>query len=239
MKDDIFMYHSVISPMLNIGLLDPKKIINLTLEYYQKNKSDIPIASLEGYIRQIAGWREFQRSLYVFKYKDIVQSNSPNNNRKFKDIAKWYNGETGIAPVDNEIKKAMNYGYSHHIVRLMIFMNFFILLEIEPYEIYKWFMEVVSIDAYSWVMIPNIYSMGYFYTKAMTKPYISSSNYILKMSNYKKDGYWEVVWDALYHNFIEQKPPTYTFFYKRTMKKNKEFDDIANDFKKQYTIIQN
>ncbi len=237
MENDTFMYHSVISPMLNIGLLDPRKIIKMTLEYYEKNKSTIPLASVEGYIRQIAGWREYQRGLYMFKYNDIIKSNIPNNQRKFKDIKQWYKGETGIHPVDNEIKKALKYGYAHHIVRLMIFMNFFILLEIDPYEIYKWFMEVVSIDAYSWVMVSNIYTMGFFYNKAMSKPYISSSNYILKMSNYKKDGKWDTIWDSLYHDFVMNKPQAYTFFYKRTNKKNKEYDfKTGREFKNEFTI---
>ncbi len=235
MENDTFMYHSVISPMLNIGLLDPKKLLNLTLDYYKKNKS--PISSVEGYIRQLIGWREFQRGLYMFKYKDLVSSNSPNNTKKFKNIEQWYKGETGIYPIDNEIKKAAKYGYSHHIVRLMFFMNFFILLELDPAEIYKWFMEIVSIDAYSWVMISNIYSMGYFYSKAMTKPYISSSNYISKMSNYKKDGYWEKIWDSLYYNFIINKPYAYTFFYKRTIKKNKDYDlESGQEFKENMVV---
>jgi deoxyribodipyrimidine photolyase-related protein len=238
MEKDVFMYHSVISPMFNIGLITSKDIVNKTIEYYDKNKKDIPIASLEGYIRQIVGWNLFESSLYIFRYNDIIKSNLPNNKNKFKDISIWYKGETGILPFDNEVKKAMNYGYSHHIVRLMIFLNLFILCEVHPDEIYRWFMEVVSIDAYSYLMIPIIYTMGFFYPKAMTKPYLSTSNYIVKMSNYKKDGKWDKIWDALYHDFVSKKPNEYTFFYKRTISRdkntNKEYSHIAKEFKDKF-----
>jgi deoxyribodipyrimidine photolyase-related protein len=234
MKEDVFMYHSIISPMLNIGLLCPKKILDKTLKYYEANKNKIPLSSLEGFVRQLIGWREFERSLYMFKYDEIIESNLPNNTKKFKDIKIWYNGTTGILPIDNEIKKAVNYGYSHHIVRLMIFMNFFILCELDPAEIYKWFMEIISIDAYSWVMISNIYTMSYYYPKAMTKPYLSTSNYILKMSNYKVDGIWDTTWNALFHEFVKNKPSAYTFFYKRNYVKNLEFTKISNNFKNKF-----
>jgi deoxyribodipyrimidine photolyase-related protein len=240
MKDDPFMYHSVISPMLNVGLLTPKYILSKTLEYYNANKNSIPIASLEGFLRQIIGWRCFMQSLYMFKGKELLQANLPQNKYCFKDASHWYNGQTGILPFDEEVKKALQYGYAHHIVRLMVFMNFFILCEVHPYQIYKWFMEVVSMDAYSWVMVSNIYIMGYFYPRIMTKPYLSSSNYISKMSTYKKDGNWDKTWDALYHDFVNKKPHAYTFFYKRTVSNNKQQNNrIANLFKQQFLIKKN
>ena len=117
--------------------------------------------------------------------------------------------------IDTEIKKAINYGYAHHIIRLMVFLNFLILSEINPNDIYKWFMEIVSIDAYDWVMIPNIYSMGYFSSIGMKRPYLSSSNYILKMSNYKKNGKWELLWNSLFRNFVKSRKVN---FYLRNIK---------------------
>ena len=92
-------------------------------------------------------------------------------------------------------------------------------------------MEVVSIDAYSWVMESNIYAMGYFYPHAMTKPYLSTSNYIAKMTNYKKDGHWDKIWDALFHTFVKKSPSKYSFFYKRNMKFSPEHPKIASEFK--------
>jgi deoxyribodipyrimidine photolyase-related protein len=231
MQHDAFMYHSVISPLLNVGLLTPRYVLERTLQFYEKNKSIIPLSSLEGFLRQIIGWRAFMQSLYMFKCEDLLSSNTPNNNNYIRDWKVWYNGETGIKPLDEEIKKAVKYGYSHHIVRLMVFMNFFILCEVHPREIYRWFMEVVSMDAYSWVMVSNIYAMGYFFPKIMTKPYLSTSNYICRMSNYKKDGHWDSVWDELYHDFVKSKPNTYTFFYKRTANNSKNDRQLATSFK--------
>ena len=151
-----FMYHAIISPMLNNGLLNPKRLL-IILESY-KNKIDI--SAYEGFVRQIIGWREYMRYLYLYKYESLIASN---NHKNYKKLDKsWYSATTGITIIDNEIKKAIAYGYAHHIIRLMVFLNFLILSEINPNDIYKWFMEVVSIDAYDWVMIPNIYSMGGF-----------------------------------------------------------------------------
>lgn len=239
MKDDPFMYHSVISPLLNNGLLNPRNVVDTTLNYFNANKSknNIPLSSVEGFIRQVIGWRCMMQSMYIFKYDELVNSNAPNNQYTFKNWEPWVKGETGIVPLDEEIKKACEYGYSHHIVRLMIFMNFFILCELHPDVIYKWFMEVVSIDAYSWVMISNIYAMGYFYPKMMTKPYLSTSNYINKMTNYKKDGQWDKIWDALYHDFLRKKPSTYTFFYKRTFKDDSNMKKMAEEFKLKHFVL--
>lgn len=236
MEKDAFMYHSVMSPMMNIGLILPKQIIDMVVKKYEQDKDKIPLSSFEGFVRQVIGWRCFMQSIYIFKSNEIELSNSPNNFKTFKNYNVWYKGETGIYPFDCEVKKTLQYGYSHHIVRLMIFMNLFILCEVHPHEIYKWFMEVVSIDAYSWVMISNIYAMGYFYPNIMSKPYISSSNYITKMSNYKKDGKWNVIWDALYHDFLRTKPSSYSFFYKRTYKNNPEFHKFAIDFKSKHFV---
>lgn len=239
MIEDPFMYHSVLSPLLNNGLLTPSFIIKRTLEFYSDNKDTIPLSSLEGFIRQVVGWRFFMQTLYINKHDELVKSNIPNNKLTFKNTNDWYNGTTGILPIDEEIKKIKKYGYAHHIVRLMVLMNFFILCNIHPQEIYRWFMEVISMDAYSWVMISNIYTMGYFYPKIMAKPYISSSNYILKMTNYKKDGHWNVIWDALYHKFLKEKPSSYTFFYKRTYKNNANMHKIADSFIEKHFIPYN
>lgn len=221
-ENNPFMYHTVISPMLNIGLLDPQKVLGMIL------KQQVPLNSLEGLVRQLIGWREYMRYVYVMKYNLIRDANLPQNDMTFKTWTPWYNGTTGVYPLDQEIKKAIKYGYAHHIIRLMIFMNFFILCEIHPDEIYKWFMEVVSIDAYDWVMISNIYAMGYFDKGAMRKPYITTSNYVLKMSNYKKDGKWDVIWTELFYRFIAKKPSSYVGFYKRLLKGDKPTSNADN-----------
>ena len=202
---EYFLNHSVISPMLNVGLLTPKKVINKTIAIAQKN--EIPLNSLEGFIRQIIGWREFIRGVYLVKGSQ--ERNSNFFNHKTKMPVSFYNGTTGIEPIDNTIKKLNKTAYSHHIERLMLLGNFMLLCEIDPKDIYQWFMELY-IDAYDWVMVPNVYGMSQFADGGLmsTKPYISSSNYIKKMSNYKK-GEWEQIWDALYWRFVNKHRQTF------------------------------
>ena len=116
--------------------------------------------------------------------------------------AAFYTATTGIEPVDDAIRTVLQTGYCHHIERLMVLGNFMLLCEIDPDEVYRWFMELF-IDAYDWVMVPNVYGMSQFADGGLmsTKPYISSSNYILKMSNYSK-GDWQATWDGLFWRFM-------------------------------------
>lgn len=204
-----FIYHAIISPMLNIGLLNPMKLLKILESYKHK----INLSSYEGFVRQIIGWREYMRYLYLYKYDILITSNKHKNYKKLN--RSWYTATTGILIIDSEIKKAIKYGYAHHIVRLMVFLNFLILNEINPDDIYKWFMEVISIDAYDWVMVPNIYSMGGFSSIGMKRPYLSSSNYILKMSNYKKNGSWNSLWDDKFRSFVKSRNIN---FYLRSIK---------------------
>ena len=198
MVDETFLNHSVLSPMLNIGLITPNEVISEVL----KHKNDIPINSLEGFVRQIIGWREFIRGVY--HYKGVQQRNSNFFDFTRKIPKSFYDGSTGVFPFDNCVKKVLQNAYSNHIERLMILGNFMLLCEINPNDIYKWFMELY-IDAYDWVMVPNIYGMSQFSDGGLmsSKPYISSSNYIKKMSDYK-NGPWSKIWDALYWRFIDK-----------------------------------
>lgn len=193
--------HSVLTPMLNIGLISPQYIIDTTLQFADEN--DIPINSTEGFIRQIIGWREFMRGMY--ELKGTQQRTLNYWNFKHKIPASFYTGTTGIPPVDNCIKKVLKTGYCHHIERLMVLGNFMLLCEFDPDDVYKWFMELF-IDAYDWVMVSNVYGMSQFSDGGLlaTKPYISGSNYIMKMSNYKK-GDWQDTWDGLFWNFMDKQ----------------------------------
>lgn len=197
-QSETFLFHSIISPLLNTGLLDPGYIIDRTITY--ANDNSIPLNSLEGFIRQVIGWREFIRAVYNDKGTHQRKNNFLNHHRKMP--ASFYSGTTGILPVDDAIKKSKSTAYVHHIERLMVLGNFMLLCEIDPDDVYRWFMELF-IDSYDWVMVPNVYGMSQYADGGLmsTKPYISGSNYILKMSNYKQDG-WCEIWDALYWNFI-------------------------------------
>ena len=162
-------------------------------------KSKYPLNSYEGYIRQLF-WREYQR--YCYRYFDFDKLNYFGNNKKLSN--KWYNGSLGILPVDNAIKKGFDTGYLHHIERLMIVGNYMMISGIKPHEGYKWFMEF-SCDSYEWVMKQNVLDMVFCVSggKTMRKPYISKSNYIITMSDYKK-GEWSEKWDQMYVNFAKK-----------------------------------
>lgn len=199
--DELVLNHSVLSPMLNIGLLTPLQVIETSLQYAENHS--IPFNSVEGFIRQIIGWREFIRGIYVVKGSEERRCNYWQFHKKIP--ASFYNGTTGIEPVDSVIKKVLKTGYCHHIERLMILGNFMLLNEYHPDEVYQWFMELF-IDAYDWVMVPNVYGMSQFADGGLmaTKPYISGSSYVLKMSHYKK-GAWCDTWDALFWEFMNKQ----------------------------------
>jgi len=194
------LHHSVLTPMLNVGLLTPQEVVDTILG--KAHKRDIPVNSLEGFIRQVIGWREFIRGMYVTKGAEQRKRNHWGFERPIP--RSFYNGTTGIPPVDVTIRKVLKTGYCHHIERLMVLGNFMFLCGFHPDAVYRWFMELF-IDAYDWVMVPNIYGMSQFADGGMmaTKPYISGSNYILKMSDYKR-GDWCQIWDALYWTFIQE-----------------------------------
>ena len=197
-KENI-LHHSVLTPMLNVGLLTPQYIIDEALQFASNN--EIPINSLEGFIRQIIGWREFIRGVYELKGKEERTKNYWGFTRKIPHS--FWNGTTGIEPIDDTIKKVLETGYCHHIERLMVLGNFMLLCEFDPNEVYRWFMELF-IDAYDWVMVPNVYGMSQFADGGLmaTKPYISGSNYLMKMSDYKK-GEWQTIWDGLFWRFMD------------------------------------
>ena len=193
-----FLFHSALSPLINLGLLTPEIII----ERIKKVENKIKINSYEGYVRQIIGWREFIRGIYQ-NYDDKLENN---NFFKHKNslTKHWYNGTTGLDPLDHSIKNAQKFGYTHHIERLMILCNIMNLCEIKPNEVYKWFMEMF-VDSSDWVMSPNVYGMGLFSDGGIfsTKPYICGSSYFMKMMNFKK-GPWNDIMDGLYWRFINK-----------------------------------
>lgn len=190
-KDNKHLYHSLLSSLINIGLLNPRDVI-------EELPSKIPVNSYEGFIRQLF-WREYQ--YYCYHYFDFNR-NYFGNQKKLDD--RWYKGKLGVAPVDDAILEAWDSSYLHHIKRLMVIGNYMNLSGINPKEGFRWFMEF-SCDAYEWVMHQNVYEMVFFVSGGgtMRRPYISSSNYILKMSNYKKEG-WCDIWDKAYREFVQK-----------------------------------
>jgi deoxyribodipyrimidine photolyase-related protein len=203
-KDENYLFHSILSSSINIGLINPIDIINELLKI-----KNVPLNSLEGFIRQLF-WREYQR--YCYKYYNFNNKNYFGNKKKLNN--QWYNGTTKIDPIDDCIIKAFDTGYLHHIERLMVIGNYMNLSGISPKEGFKWFMEF-SIDSYEWVMHQNVYDMVFFVSggATMRRPYASSSNYIIKMSDYKK-GEWSEEWDQKYYDFIKKnKKKLYKYRY--------------------------
>ncbi|RYD50001.1 MAG: cryptochrome/photolyase family protein [Verrucomicrobiaceae bacterium] len=192
------LFHSVLTPILNIGLLDPQEIVDRALVHAAKH--NVPMNSLEGFIRQVIGWREFMAGIYRHRGVEIRNGNFWNHDRPMPRA--FYEGTTGIPPVDDTIRRVLDHGWCHHIERLMVMGNFMLLCRIRPHDVYRWFMELF-VDAYDWVMVPNVYGMSQFADGGTftTKPYLSGSNYIRKMSYYPK-GDWCETWDALFWCFI-------------------------------------
>ncbi len=236
---DNILFHSALSPFINSGLITPQEILG-ELEKFEKKVS---INSYEGYLRQVIGWREFMRGIYQNFDDKMQKSNFFNHKNKMKNS--WYEGTTGLDPLDYAIKNAKNYAWSHHIERLMILSNIMNLCEIEPRQVYKWFMEMFM-DSSEWVMSPNVYGMGLFSDGGTfaTKPYICGSAYFLKMMDFKK-GPWCNIMDGLYWRFIDKnkkfflKNPRLSMMVRILEKmksdRKKEIFSAANDFIKKQT----
>jgi deoxyribodipyrimidine photolyase-related protein len=192
------LQHSLLSPLLNMGLLNPEAVIQAVID----QGDAIPLASVEGFVRQVIGWREFVRGIHLVHGERQAQANFWNHQRGL--AACWDDGTTGLGPLDLAIARVNRLGYNHHIERLMVISNVMLLCEVHPQAVHRWFMERY-LDSYEWVMGPNVYGMGQMSDGGLfaTKPYICGSNYILKMGDFKK-GPWCEIWDGLYWRFIDR-----------------------------------
>jgi deoxyribodipyrimidine photolyase-related protein len=196
-----FVFHSALSPLMNLGLLTPDEIVREALEFAEAER-DFPIASLEGFIRQVIGWREFVRGIYRHHSENQDRGNFWQHHGRVSEV--WYSGGTGLPPVDQAIRRVQHWGWTHHIERLMILSNTFLLSERSPQEVHRWFMEMY-VDSADWVMGPNVYGMGLMSDGGLfaTKPYICGSNYWLKMSDFKRGDWCDII-DGLYWRFIRK-----------------------------------
>lgn len=193
------LFHSLLSSSLNMGLLQPQDVVRAVISAFQQQS--LPISSVEGFLRQIIGWREYVRLMYQLKGVQLRNANYFGHTRTLTDA--WYQGSTGIPLLDSVILKAHSTAYTHHIERLMVVGNIMLMCEINPHQIYTWFMEH-SIDAFDWVMVPNVYGMSQFAAGPLmtTKPYLSGSAYLKKMGATRGD--WEQVVDGLYWRFLSR-----------------------------------
>lgn len=200
LKNESRLFHSVLSPLINMGLLLPKEVILAAVREHTEGRASL--ASTEGFVRQIIGWREFIRGVDEVFGPQQEALNYFGHERKLHDS--WYDGTTGLDVLDVVIRRVAQEGYCHHIERLMVLSNLMLLSGIHPHEAHRWFMEMF-VDSADWVMGPNVYGMGQMSDGGLfaTKPYICGSNYILKMSDFK-EGPWCAVVDGLYWGFIDK-----------------------------------
>ncbi len=194
------LFHSGLSALMNVGLLTPVQVLDAALDFADAH--DVPLNSLEGFVRQVVGWREFMRASYECDGRMMRTQNFWKHKRHLPST--FWEGATGVGPIDHAVSKALKYGYTHHIERLMVLGSFMLLSEIDPDEVHCWFMGMY-VDAYDWVMVPNVYGMSQFADggRFATKPYISGANYLRKMSDHQ-GGDWETIWTALYWRFIDK-----------------------------------
>lgn len=207
------LFHSCLAVSLNTGLLTDREVLEYILEY--SSKHSVPLNSLEGFIRQLIGWRNYVFLVYEREGEKIRKMNFFKASRPLSN--RWWKGKTQIPVVDMVIRKVNKYAYAHHIERLMVLGNFMLICGIDPHQVNNWFQAFVSIDAYDVFMIPNVLGMSQHADGGitMTRPYFSSSNYIKKMIG-RGDGTkglvilpsgkyeWDEVWDAVYYAFIDR-----------------------------------
>jgi deoxyribodipyrimidine photolyase-related protein len=211
--DKIYLFHSRISFAMNTKIISPKEIIDTVLETYRKQQDAIDISQVEGFIRQILGWREYMRGMYWMLMPGYKKENFLDNKNKLPKF--FWTGKTKMNCLKNAINNSLENGYAHHIQRLMITGNFALLTQIHPDEIDAWYLGIY-VDAIEWVQLPNTRGMSQFADggKIATKPYVSSGSYISKMSNYcescvyKKAKKFEddaCPFNTLYWNFLDEK----------------------------------
>jgi deoxyribodipyrimidine photolyase-related protein len=211
---DPFLFHSVLSPVINNGLLTPDFVLSKLFEFCDSNPILLKdhLNSVEGFVRQIIGWREWIKGLYDNKYSENLSqynffnaNNSLTDNFYFKKSAPfvWNKPVLVNTPLNLALEKVEQYGYNHHIERLMVLSNWMLLNEFEPMDCYTWFMEMY-VDAYEWVMVPNVFGMGLFADGGIfaTKPYVAGGNYLKKMSDYKISKEVEELWTDKFWDFL-------------------------------------
>ena len=211
--DQHFLFHSRLSFAMNSKMISPKEVIDKVLDYYYNHTDEIHISQAEGFIRQILGWREDMRGIYWKEMPNYANLNKLENHNKLPGF--FWTGDTKMNCLKHSIEQSLNEAYAHHIQRLMITGNYALLTMTHPDEVDAWYLGVY-IDAIEWVEITNTRGMSQFADGGIvgTKPYVSSANYINKMSNYckgchyshtKKLGENACPFNALYWNFLDEK----------------------------------
>lgn len=213
--DQVYLFHSRLSFAINLKIISPKNVVDTVLNYWRKHGQDIAISQVEGFIRQIIGWREYMRGMYwalMPEYKTLNHLENTNTLPAF-----FWTGNTKMNCLKQAITNSLDNGYAHHIQRLMVTGNFALLAQINPDDVDAWYLGIY-VDAVEWVQLPNTRGMSQFADggKIATKPYVSSGSYINKMSNYCDSCYYNkkeklgdkaCPFNSLYWNFLDDKRP--------------------------------
>lgn len=208
-----YLFHSRLSFALNTKLMSPKDVVKTVLNYYLANQKSIHISQIEGFVRQIIGWREYMRGMYWALMPDYKNLNTLGNTNKLADF--FWTGNTKMNCLKNAITNSLNSGYAHHIQRLMVTGNYALLTQTNPDEVDAWYLGIY-VDAIEWVQLTNTRGMSQFADggKVATKPYVSSGVYIYKMSNYCDECHYDknkktednaCPFNSLYWNFLDEK----------------------------------
>ncbi|MGR3805350.1 cryptochrome/photolyase family protein [Marinibacterium profundimaris] len=215
LDDNRFLYHAVISIYLNAGLLNPMEVCRAAERSYHDGAA--PLNAVEGFIRQIIGWREYIRGIYYREGPNYVKRNELGHTRKLPDA--YWGGPTDMRCLSKAVEQTRDEAYAHHIQRLMITGNFALLVGADPQQVHEWYLEVYA-DAYEWVEAPNTIGMSQFADGGIiaSKPYVSSGAYINRMSDYckscaykvtKKTGEGACPFNLLYWHFLDRHRPRF------------------------------
>ena len=207
--DSWAMHHSLLSAALNLGVLHPREVLDRVTN--AADERDVPLNSIEGFVRQVLGWREFMRHVYRREMPNLASANQLDQTEPLPEL--FWTGETDMACLSDVVDGVRERGYSHHIERLMILSNFATLLGVEPQALNEWF-HAAYVDAYHWVTTPNVVGMGTFGSAVLsTKPYVSSANYVDTMSDYCNDCHFDKTkatgeracpFNSLYWDFLDR-----------------------------------
>jgi len=249
--DQVYLFHSRLSFAMNSKMLHPLEVIKKVIEYWRENKNQIDISQVEGFVRQILGWREYMRGMYWMKMPEYRTTNKLENHNKLPDF--YWTGETKMNCLHHAIKQSLDHAYAHHIQRLMVTGNYALLTQTNPDEVDEWYLGIY-IDAIEWVEITNTRGMSQFADGGLvaTKPYVSSGSYINKMSNYcksceysvsKKTGDNACPFNSLYWNFLFEKREHFKNNQRMNMMMNllnkKDPDDLEKLVNRAQEIIKN
>ncbi|SHJ39411.1 cryptochrome/photolyase family protein [Aquimarina spongiae] len=250
-EEQKFLFHSRLSFAMNSKMLSPKEVIGTVVTYWREHQDDINISQVEGFVRQILGWREYMRGMYWAKMPDYKGLNALDNHNTLPDF--FWTADTKMNCVHHAIKQSLDEAYAHHIQRLMITGNYALLTQIHPDAVDEWYLGIY-IDAIEWVEITNTRGMSQFADGGLvaTKPYVSSGSYINKMSDYCKNCHYKVSkkveedacpFNALYWNFLNEKRAYFSSNQRMRMMLNlldkMDKDQLMSLKKRANDIIQN